>query len=123
MKKHAHRLIAASLVATCIATSVGCYYPSSYGAQNQGAAYSGESKDGMAYESNVAPPPQQGRYVVDPALAVAGVAAAGLIGYAIGNHNHSHYYGPAYPRYYGPAYPRYYRPGVSYGVGYNSYRR
>lgn len=124
MKTCTHRLIAASLVVTCIATSVGCYYPSSYPSQYQAASYNGESKDGMAYENTGAPPPPQstGRYVVDPAIAIAGVAAAGLLGYAIGNnHNHGHYYGPGYygPRYYGPAYPRYYRPGVSYGVAYN----
>ncbi len=48
---------------------------------------------------------------VDPGLAVAGVAAAGLIGYAAGN-NHNHYDGPRYYRgggYYAP--PRYYRGG------------
>lgn len=48
---------------------------------------------------------------VDPAVAVAGVAAAGLVGYAAGR-DHDHYYGR--PRYsYGPYYggPRpYYRP-------------
>lgn len=35
---------------------------------------------------------------VDPAVAVAGVAAAGLIGYAAANHNdhHDHYYGGGY---------------------------
>ena len=57
---------------------------------------------------------------VDPALAVAGVAAAGLIGYAAANdnHNNNYYYGPPPPpRYYGAAYrgyggaPRYYRGG------------
>lgn len=117
MKTRSHRLIAASLVATCIATSVGCYYPSQYQ-----ASYGGDSKGGMGYDSAAAPPPAPtGRYVVDPAVAIAGVAAAGLLGYAIGNnHNHGNYYGPGY---YGPVYPRYYRPGVSYGVAYNSYRR
>jgi hypothetical protein len=41
---------------------------------------------------------------VDPAVAVAGVAAAGLIGYAIGDsHNHhSHYHGGYYYRPYPP---------------------
>ena len=36
----------------------------------------------------------QGRPVqsVDPGLAVAGVAAAGLIGYAAGHNHHDHYY-------------------------------
>ncbi len=130
MKMRAHRLIAALLSATCIATSVGCYYPSNYPSQNQAGSYNGGSKDGMAYESTDAPPPQPtGRYVVDPAVAIAGVAAAGLIGYAIGNNNnYPRYYGPAYGGgYYRPAYgPGYYgpgRPGMSYGRAYNSYNR
>ncbi len=62
-----------------------------------------------------APPPPGPRMVgVDPALLVAGAAAAGLIGYAIGDHHHHHYYGgPVYYRpvpyggYYGPRH--YYR--------------
>jgi hypothetical protein len=57
---------------------------------------------------------------VDPGMAVAGVAAAGLIGYAIAdNNNHHHgYYGGGYcaPRpYYGGG--GYYRG--SYGGGYS----
>ncbi len=48
---------------------------------------------------------------VDPAVAVAGAAAAGLVGYAIAdshNHHHHGYYGP---NYYGGGYYRggYYR--------------
>ncbi|MEI8038214.1 MAG: hypothetical protein WCJ14_07465 [Verrucomicrobiota bacterium] len=35
---------------------------------------------------------------VDPGLALAGVAAAGLVGYAIANDNHDHHHGG----YYGP---------------------
>lgn len=37
---------------------------------------------------------------VDPAVAVAGVAAAGLLGYAAANHHshHSYYYGGGYYR-------------------------
>lgn len=122
------RLIAASLVATCIASSVGCYYPSAYPSQYQATSYGGDSKGGIDYGPTDAPPPPPatGRYVVDPAVAIAGVAAAGLLGYAIGNNNNNRYYGPVYggayyrpgPRYYGPG-----RPGVSYGVAYNSYRR
>lgn len=51
---------------------------------------------------------------VDPGLAVAGVAAAGLIGYAAGNNNsHDHY-----PGYYNGGYYRggggYYRGGGGY---------
>ena len=39
---------------------------------------------------------------VDPAMAVAGAAAAGLLGYAIANNNndHHHYYRPYPPPYY-----------------------
>jgi hypothetical protein len=46
---------------------------------------------------------------VDPALAVAGVAAAGLIGYAAANHHHgnNYYYGGG--AYYGGGYYRPYR--------------
>jgi hypothetical protein len=57
---------------------------------------------------------------VDPAVAVAGVAAAGLAGYAIANnnnnhHHHGYYHGgyyaprPYYPRTYGGFQPRHYR--------------
>jgi len=49
---------------------------------------------------------------VDPAVAVAGVAAAGLIGYAAGNHHHYHNHHGYYGGYYGGGYyrggPRYY---------------
>lgn len=52
----------------------------------------------------------QGRPVqsVDPGLAVAGVAAAGLIGYAAGNNHHDHYHGGGYyaAPYYGGGYYR-----------------
>lgn len=47
---------------------------------------------------------------VDPGLAVAGVAAAGLIGYALGDdddHHHRHYYGGHYRRAYCPPPPCY----------------
>jgi hypothetical protein len=39
---------------------------------------------------------------VDPGLAVAGVAAAGLIGYAIANDNDDHYYHGGHGGYYQP---------------------
>ena len=47
--------------------------------------------------------PQQS---VDPAVAIAGVAAAGLVGYALAdNHNHYYYHNrPYYRPYYGPHY-------------------
>ena len=43
---------------------------------------------------------------VDPGAAAAGIAAAGLIGYAAGHHNDHHHHGHYhyYPRYYGPYY-------------------
>jgi hypothetical protein len=117
MKRHASKLTVATLLAACIASGVGCYYPP----PNQPAAYNQDSK---GYDVSQEPLPQQAapRYAgVDPGLAIAGAAAAGVLGYAIGNnhgYNHHHYYGPRYygPRYYGPRYygPRYYRP-VPYG--------
>jgi hypothetical protein len=56
---------------------------------------------------------------VDPAVAVAGVAAAGLVGYAIANDNNHHHHGG----YYGGGY---YAPRPYYGGGYHRggyYRR
>jgi hypothetical protein len=54
---------------------------------------------------------------VDPGVAIAGAAAAGVLGYALANDNHHHhgyYYGG------GP----YYRPRPYYGgYGYQGYRR
>jgi|GEM_PF-1820796 len=101
------RVASGGLLAALIAASVGCY--PAYPPRNQ-AAYS-DSKGGMMPQGpdyGGAPPPQ--RYGVDPALAVAGIAAAGLLGYAIG-HNHDHYRGPYYgPVYYGPYRPGYYGP-------------
>ena len=67
------------------------------------------------------PQQQHPRYAgVDPALVVAGAAAAGLLGYAIGsNHGHHHYYCGG-PRYYRPVpYGRvYYGGGGYYGPRY-----
>jgi hypothetical protein len=119
MKSHSHRWIAAALLATCLASSVGCYpYTSDYygpSAPNGGVASNGDAK-GYSVPQEPAPPARP-RYVgVDPGLVVAGVAAAGLVGYAIGNnHGYYHnYYGPGYyrpvpygyygPRFYGPRY-------------------
>ena len=102
----------AMLVAGCIAASIGCYpvYP-----PGGGYAYNQDSK-GYDVSQEVAPPQVAPRYTVDPALAIAGVAAAGLLGYAIGNNHgyHNHYYGGgAYyrpvPYRYGYYGPRYYR--------------
>jgi hypothetical protein len=78
-------------------------------------AYNVDAKGDSVPQEPASPP--RPRYAgVDPGLVVAGVAAAGLVGYAIGN-NHGYpqnYYGPGYyrpvpygyygPRYYGPRY-------------------
>ena len=115
MKTHSPRLITAALLAACVASSVGCYpYTSDYYGP---AAYHQDAK-GYSVPPEPAPPPQPHYVGVDPGLVVAGVAAAGLLGYAIGNNHESHNgcYGPGYYRpspygYYGPRYygPRYYR--------------
>src|SRR5687768_139173 len=95
---------AAGLMAACIAT-VGCYpaYPPSGG----DSAYNYDSKGGEVVspaegyaEAPETPPQAYPRYAgVDPGLAIAGVAAAGVLGYALGNHGHYHpYYGPRYYR-------------------------
>jgi hypothetical protein len=79
-------LLRLTALAACIVTSVSCM---------------------TTYDANGRPVQS-----VDPAVAVAGAAAAGLVGYAIadgGHHHHHHgYYGP---RYYGGGYYRggYYR--------------
>lgn len=98
------------ILAACIGTSVGCY--PAYPPPGPDTVYQPDSK---GYEIPQDPVPQPGpRYAgVDPGLAIAGVAAAGLLGYALGNnhgyHHHS-YYGPRFyrpvPYYYGP---RFYR--------------
>lgn len=102
MRKYLSKLIPACLLIACGVSSVSCYYPV-YGRSYANSAYNQDSKGG--YAEPQAPMPQPGpRYVgVDPALAVAGVAAAGLLGYAIGNHHH-HSHGP---RYYGGGYGYY----------------
>jgi hypothetical protein len=76
------RWSAVSLLAVCIASSVSCVTTyDTYGRQVQ---------------------------TVDPGLAVAGVAAAGLVGYAIANNNNDHHHGGGY--YGGGYYRRAYRP-------------
>lgn len=91
------------MATACLAASIGCYPVTS--------AYYGppeiQNSKGHAVGEESAVPPQPHYVGVDPGLVVAGVAAAGLLGYAIGN-NHGHHYGPAYgyygPRYCGPGY-------------------
>lgn len=108
MKTTFRRFAVAALSGAFIATSTSCYtyYPPA------GYAHTpvGDSKGGYAEEQ--AAPPARGyyapRYVVDPAaVAVAGIAAAGILGYAIG-HNHSHggCYSGGHPAYYGGGYYR-----------------
>lgn len=101
---------AVTLLAACIATSVGCY-PASY----YGAAYNQDAVGYSAPQETIPeePIPQQppGYVGVNPGLVVAGVAAAGLLGYAIGNNHGYHHYGHYGPRYYRPAY-------YGYGRGY-----
>ena len=93
----------ATLLVACIA-SVGCY-PAYYG----GSAYNQDAKGYSVPQQPYYPQQPSGYVGVDPALAVAGVAAAGLLGYAIGN-NHGHhghgYYGGGYygHGYYAPCY-------------------
>lgn len=83
---------------------VGCF--PAYPPQDRGVAYGEDAKGGYDVGQESAPPGPR-MVGVDPALLVAGAAAAGLIGYAIGQHHH-HYYGPGpYGGYYGPRY--YYR--------------
>jgi hypothetical protein len=97
MKIHASRWTTVALMAGCIASLASCYpvYP-----RGNSSAYNTDSK---GYEVASEPVRQPPRYAVDPGLAIAGVAAAGLLGYAIGNNHgyHNHYYGP--PVYYRPA--------------------
>ena len=67
------------LSAVCIASSVGCYpvYPPS-GYYNSGG-YNQDSK-GESVPQESRPQRQPVGYAVDPALAIAGVAAAGILG-------------------------------------------
>lgn len=113
MKTPARRWIAATLTAACMVSSIGCYYPA-VAPNYQSSNYNTDSKG-----YNVAPEPVQPQqaqhYGVDPALAVAGVAAAGVIGYALGNHYNHPYYN--HPYYYGPAYYPVPRGPIYYGRG------
>ena len=110
MKMHFTRLTAV-LATACIASLISCY--PAYPQANYNSAYTQDSKGGYAPQQPVpqqpVPQPQAPHYVgVDPGLVVAGVAAAGILGYAIG-HNNGYYHGPYYGR-------GYYRP-VYYGRG------
>jgi hypothetical protein len=89
-KIHLMRLAAFSLITAAIGSSVSC----------------------MTTYDSAGRPVQS----VDPALAVAGVAAAGLIGYAAADDNHHHHHGGYYNGgYYGGGYRGgYYRGGRQY---------
>lgn len=103
MKAPLSRLAAGTGVAACLAASVGCYpaYP-------PGNPYaSGYSQGAKGYEVPYGPAPAQqqpAHYGVDPGVVIAGAAALGLIGYAIGSHHDHDYYGGYYapvPYHYG----------------------
>jgi hypothetical protein len=98
MKASFQGVAGGALLAALIASSVSCYpvYPP----PNQGAYSDAKGYIGPQGPDPAAAPP---RYAVDPAVAVAGVAAAGLLGYALGQNHGHHYYGP----YYGPVPYRY----------------
>ena len=97
-----------------LVSAIGCYPAYQNGQQDGQFGY----QDAKGYDVGTTPVPPAGqppRYGVDPGLAIAGVAAAGVLGYALGN-NRGHrggYYGPRHyrPYSYGRAYQRrgYYR--------------
>ena len=114
MKTQAQRWIVAILLIGGIASGVGCYPVQPL--PNQDSAFIDGGKGYAVPPDNYPQQPQPVRYAVDPAVAIAGVAAAGLLGYAIANnhgHHHPHYYGHGYyrpvPYYRGGYYRRYYR--------------
>ncbi len=112
MKTCLVRPFATVSLAACIASAIGCYpaYPG-YPPQTRAGYYDDAKSYDAGLDSPPPPRPEQPRYVVDPAVAVAGVAAAGLLGYALGS-NRSHHHG-----YYGPRYDRpapYYGGGIAY---------
>jgi hypothetical protein len=111
MKMVQSKLTVALLLASCISSVVSCY-PSG---PSYHSAYQSSKGDAVPLGSD---PQPRSRYVVDPGLAVAGIAAAGVLGYAIGtnrSHHHHHYdHGPHHVRPYphGPGHhhrPRYHR--------------
>jgi hypothetical protein len=96
MKAPLPKLGARAGLALGMALSIGCYptYPPGT------AAYApGYSQGAKGYEvpyGEPAPVPQApapAHYGVDPGVVIAGAAAVGLLGYAIGSHHHHGYYG------------------------------
>jgi hypothetical protein len=101
MKAPLQKLVARVGLAGFIASSIGCYpaYPT-------GSAYApGYSQDAKGYDVHYgepAPVPQEpapARYGVDPGVVIAGAAAVGLLGYALGSNHHHGYYGGGYGYY------------------------
>lgn len=112
MKTTPIRVSAAGSLAIALLAS-SCAYPPAYFAERY---YTSAPEPPMVepvgggYETpEPAPPPAPGYAGVDPGLVIAGIAAAGLIGYAIADHSHG--CGPAYcgpvvygGGFYGPCY-------------------
>lgn len=122
MNKHLPglRVAGAAALVALSASSVGCYstaYPQSYQPPPAYTDAKGYQVPGPEQPAPAQPGPDGYGYRngIDPGWAIAGAAAAGLLGYAIG-HNHHSYYGPGY--YYGPV-P--YRYGYGYRGRYGRY--
>ncbi|MEK7949986.1 hypothetical protein [Luteolibacter soli] len=109
MKAPLRKLAAQAVLAGVTALSVGCYpaYPPGSAYNTSASGYAPDAKGYNVPYSDSAPQqpaPPPGRYGVDPALVVAGAAAVGLLGYAIGSHHHHDYYYAPGPYRYGPGY-------------------
>lgn len=104
--------IAAAAAFACAATAVSCTYaPYQAGYANAYRMPVGDSAPLDSYPEASIPPPAPAYPGVDPALVIAGVAAAGLIGYAIADQGHCH----APPPYCGPVvYGGWHGPGFCY---------
>ncbi len=117
MKPYLSKLSAATLLAACAATSVGCYpaYPPPYqsAAPPEYQEFTGGSDpiEPLPQEPMGPPPAPYGANPgVNPGVAIAGAAAAGLLGYALGS-NRGYYSYPYFGRgFYAPV-PFGYRRG------------
>lgn len=89
MKLRMIRGVSAVLTAACAASVVGCY--PAYGPASYSTGY-GQDAKGYAVPQESYPAQQPRPAGVDPGLAIAGAAAAGLLGYAIGNNQGNRYY-------------------------------
>jgi hypothetical protein len=92
MKVPLQKFVAGTALTGFLALSIGCYpaYPpdSAYA-----PAYSQDAKGYEVPYGEPAPQAPPVRYGVDPGVVIAGAAAVGLLGYAIGSHHHHGYYG------------------------------